>query len=499
MNLFRSYTQGCSEDNITRALIAVLSKSSAAVTDRFIKKFVPSCKIREDCFRYDLQKLDVEDATTLKGFKGYLLPISETTHSPEPWKHTRALKRAHEKERQRLAQQLREQSPNARSTLASLLGIQEDTLNDDDIALAYGVIVPDSRPDAWILSPHARTCIIIESKKHARFDSIQLTRHRDRLGKQLGNDVALARPHARWSEVYRFFQNELLSIRRDTADACRYPSRLLMEEFLQYLDICELSPFTGFRRYHFDIHDSPQESSYPCRHARIFCEQLQEAVEQAELAICPPVKKRESVPAWQFNLKQGVPANIALDFYGWPPDGPLQLCLWWIQKDHFRWLVKNADRVKTQLVGRPQIYVWLGLKIGSRNNERDLALCGEKEGEFSKHEMLGFLRLWDDVDMRIAVKGLSGKRRQKAVQDRLRSVEDYLRDCGILLNTDKANDFIKKIPEYRYDDYHLRPRAGLIRSYSLDELEALGGQGTVDRVLDDMGWMCTSMRQVMGG
>lgn len=110
-----------------------------------------------------------------------------------------------------------------------------------------------SRPDAWIYGD--KYAILIESKVAGYLDYSQMKEHYQKLS--ANSKKSPEYNEITWGEIQRFFKNELnrLESKANTS------SIFLMEQFTEYLDMCNLTDFNGFDIDFFDYfftHDSEE-------------------------------------------------------------------------------------------------------------------------------------------------------------------------------------------------------------------------------------------------
>jgi hypothetical protein len=110
-----------------------------------------------------------------------------------------------------------------------------------------------SRPDAWIAGD--KFAVLIESKVVGGLDSAQLKEHYRKLA---DNSTVEPKYHEiTWGEVHRFFRNEV----RSSCNAVHQSDRFLLNEFMEYLDMCDFADFNGFDTDFFDYfftHDNEE-------------------------------------------------------------------------------------------------------------------------------------------------------------------------------------------------------------------------------------------------
>jgi len=104
-----------------------------------------------------------------------------------------------------------------------------------------------SLPDAWVYGDGF--AVLVESKVNGDFSPGQMQAHFERLRPIDGRPPKIEL--VTWKQIHRLFGDFLPSL-KDAA------SRLLVEQFIQFLEYNGMSGFTGFRREHFDyfvMHD----------------------------------------------------------------------------------------------------------------------------------------------------------------------------------------------------------------------------------------------------
>lgn len=500
MNLFYSYNQGDCEDNITRALIVLLSRLPARITTEFMKEFMMNHlppKYEPEDYQYDLQDLDKPLKKDLVKFKRAVLLLLTEAREPirnAEWPHEDRLRdfaRANEQRARRLMENLNRHSRGAIAQLEKVLDTSD--VDDDDLqhslAILQNVLEKGSRPDAWIIDRKNKLCVIIESKKFASFSQDQLDRHRIKLAQDMA-EIAMAKPKPEcWSEVYKFFKDVYEKPNEYPPDGTT-PLRFLTKEFLDYLDICSLSPFTGFRKSQFTTENSSGEEQkcHPWRKAEQFRFLLDQRIRDEDIGLEESRRKREQVPAWELNLTKSVEANLAVDFYG-TGEIPLRLCIWWMGKARFRWLLERADHLDEfrSLSRDRNPKLSMGLKVQHRNYAYNLWV--RDEGGNPLDNLRKYLELCrrQGLPRRLEFsENTPGSEKRQRVECAIGKIYDQLRDSGLAFDVTDHEGLYEKVTRYRYRYYDLSPFAGLTVDYTAEELEELDGDETVKLVAKDI-------------
>jgi hypothetical protein len=99
----------------------------------------------------------------------------------------------------------------------------------------------DSRPDAWVYGDGF--AVLVESKVNGDFLPGQMQAHLERLQAVEGSPPEIEL--RTWKQIHRLFASFLTSLKEPEA-------RLLVGQFIQFLEYSGMSGFIGFRREHFD-------------------------------------------------------------------------------------------------------------------------------------------------------------------------------------------------------------------------------------------------------
>jgi len=99
----------------------------------------------------------------------------------------------------------------------------------------------DSIPDAWIWDED--NVILIESKTRMKFDKDQLKRHEDILSSPTKKCIIF------WEDIQSYFKNKI-EINESSQDS--YRDMFLIKQFVHYLELINLSKFTGWKKEDFE-------------------------------------------------------------------------------------------------------------------------------------------------------------------------------------------------------------------------------------------------------
>lgn len=124
----------------------------------------------------------------------------------------------------------------------------------------------ESRPDAWVYGDGF--AVLVESKVNGDFLPEQMQSHFKRL-QQVGGTPPEIKLRT-WKQIHSIFGNVLPNLKEAG-------SRLLVEQFVQFLEYCGMSGFTGFRREHFAyfvLHDDDDARRWVLEQVEDFATQV---------------------------------------------------------------------------------------------------------------------------------------------------------------------------------------------------------------------------------
>lgn len=146
-----------------------------------------------------------------------------------------------------------------------LLGIsKEESSWSPDASLEP---MKESRPDAWVFGDEF--AILIESKVNCEFSPEQMQAHLTYLRSLDGIPPRIKL--LTWKQIHRLFANFFPNLTEPGP-------RLLVEQFIQFLEYSGMSGFTGFRREHFDyfvLHDDDDARRWILEQVNDFATQVQ--------------------------------------------------------------------------------------------------------------------------------------------------------------------------------------------------------------------------------
>jgi hypothetical protein len=126
-----------------------------------------------------------------------------------------------------------------------------------------------SRPDAWIYGD--KYAILVESKVVGYLDYSQMREHYKKLG--INSKRKPEYYEITWGEVQRFFKNELNSLSNNANSSKTF----LLNQFTEYLDMCNLTDFNGFDSDFFDYffsHDNEESRIWVKRKINSFASMI---------------------------------------------------------------------------------------------------------------------------------------------------------------------------------------------------------------------------------
>ncbi len=187
------------ENNTTKALINTLYYSDTNVCKDFISHFL-NMNIDESSIRFALQKQTIGDQKIRRKMNRILLGIC----------------------------------PQLLFSEEDVIKPEEKIPNDlDDL---YSI------PDAWIWDN--KSVILIESKTRMKFDKDQLKRHGHILSSPTDKIIIF------WEEIHSYFKNKLENV-INSQD--KYKKSFLINQFVQYLELINLSKFSGWKKEDFEF------------------------------------------------------------------------------------------------------------------------------------------------------------------------------------------------------------------------------------------------------
>ena len=98
----------------------------------------------------------------------------------------------------------------------------------------------DSLPDAWIWD--SNSVILIESKTRMKFDKDQLKRHGNILASPTNTEIIS------WEEIHSYFKDIIENKAPD-----KHGEIFLIKQFVQYLELINLSKFSGWKKEDFEF------------------------------------------------------------------------------------------------------------------------------------------------------------------------------------------------------------------------------------------------------
>jgi len=122
-----------------------------------------------------------------------------------------------------------------------LLYSEEDLNNSRDENISE-LDAQDSIPDAWIWDKD--NVILIESKTRMKFDRDQLKRHEDILSYPTDKIIIF------WEEIHSHFKNK---IENDINSKDNEKENFLIKQFVEYLELINLSKFSGWKKEDFEF------------------------------------------------------------------------------------------------------------------------------------------------------------------------------------------------------------------------------------------------------
>ncbi len=131
----------------------------------------------------------------------------------------------------------------------------------------------ESRPDAWIYGDDF--AVLIESKVVGYLDADQMRYHFQKL--TIGEKRFPVCEERTWAELHAFFKSLTPELTEN--------SRWIVNQFMRYLEYCNMTDFTGFEKEIFDfffIHDSEESKKWVKETIKSFAEETSQSLKAVE-------------------------------------------------------------------------------------------------------------------------------------------------------------------------------------------------------------------------
>lgn len=250
-----------------------------------------------------------------------------------------------------------------------------------------------SLPDAWIWDKN--NVILMESKTNIKIDEDQLNRHEKVLKEKV------LRKYSLWEEIHTYFKDKLNDLNYFTS-INKDKDIFLIEQFVKYLELINLSKFSGWQKEDFEFFFSFDENEKE-RLRNKLNKFINEIFEDTKIANIIEKKrlgklKEKSQNIWyqldpkdkKFFINEGVPfLNFTIELYS----DAFQVSIVFPVFPSIEKLKKSIDLKKSQILRKFEEI--LGRKINEQQNRKKIEEIVKSNGKLVKNLPNYKIRVFD--------------------------------------------------------------------------------------------------------